>query len=76
MPELYEVLRGEVPAPFHLRQQPGLLRELPEDCAIFICNVYYREIGEQIREMGLKNPVAYFNDEYMPTFHFDRLRER
>ena len=55
---------------------PESLRELPEDCAIFICNVYYREIGEQIREMGLKNPVAYFNDEYMPTFHFDRLRER
>lgn len=55
---------------------PESLRELPEDCAIFICNIYYREIEEQIREMGLKNPVAFFNDEYMPTFHFDRLRER
>ena len=55
---------------------PESLRELPEDCAIFICNIYYREIGAQIREMGLKNPVAFFNDEYMPTFYFDRLKER
>ena len=55
---------------------PESLRELPEDCAIFICNIYYREIEEQLREMGLKNPIAYFNDEYMPTFYFDRLKER
>ena len=55
---------------------PESLRELPEDCAVFICNVYYREIEEQMREMGIKNPVEYFNDEYMPAFHFDRLKER
>ena len=55
---------------------PESLRELPEDCAVFICNIYYREIEEQLREMGIKNPVEYFNDEYMPAFHFDRLKER
>ena len=55
---------------------PESLRELPEDCAVFICNVFYREVEEQLRKMGIKNPVEYFNDEYMPTFHFDRLREQ
>jgi len=23
--------------------------------------------------MGIKNPIEYFNDEYMPSFYFDRL---
>ena len=55
---------------------PESLRELPEDCAVFICNIYYREIEEQLREMGIRNPVEYFNDEYMPAFHFVRLKER
>ena len=55
---------------------PESLRALPEDCAVFICNIYYREIEEQLREMGIKNPVEYFNDEYMPAFHFTRLKER
>jgi len=55
---------------------PESLLELPEDCAIVVCNIYYREIEEQLREIGIKNPVEFFNDEYMPTFHFDRLKER
>jgi len=54
-------------------KSPEQLRELPGDCAIFICNIYYREIEEQLRAMGLENPIAYFNDEYMPSFYFDRL---
>lgn len=54
-------------------KNPQSLRELPEDCAIFICNIYYREIREQILEMGVKNPIEYFNDEYMPSFYLDRL---
>ena len=49
---------------------PESLRELPEDCAVFICNTYYREIEEQLREMGIRHPVEYFNDEYLPTFPF------
>ena len=38
--------------------------------------VKYREIEEQLGAMGLKNPIEYFNDEYMPSFHFDRLEEQ
>lgn len=54
---------------------PEALKELSPDCAIFICNIYYREIERQLRKMGLKNPVEFFNDEYMPEFYFDRLDE-
>jgi len=54
---------------------PENLKQLPEDCAIFICNIYYREIKQQLDNMGIKNPIAYFNDEYMPTFYFDRLED-
>ncbi len=54
-------------------KSPESLRELPEDCAIFICNVYYEEIRTQLLEMGIRNPIAYFNDEYMPSFYTDRL---
>ena len=57
-------------------EPPERLRDLPPDAAIFICNVYYREIEEQLRGMGLSNPIEYFNDEYMPSFHFDRLEEQ
>lgn len=56
-------------------KKPESLKELPEDCAIFICNVYYREIEQQLRDMGIKNPIEFFNDEYMPTFYFDRLED-
>ncbi len=54
-------------------RDPECLKELPADCAVFICNIYYREIEEQIRNMGLSNPVEFFNDEYMPDFYFDRI---
>lgn len=53
---------------------PEALKEIAPDCAIFICNVYYREIEEQLREMGIINPIEYFNDEYMPSYYFDRLK--
>lgn len=52
---------------------PENLKDLPQECAVFICNIYYREIEQQLRDMGIKNPIEYFNDEYMPTFYFDRL---
>ena len=54
-------------------ESPEKLRELSPDTAIFICNIYYNEITEQLREMKLPNPIEWFNDEYMPTFHMDRL---
>lgn len=52
---------------------PEALKELSPDCAIFICNIYYEEIERQLRRMGIANPIEYFNDEYMPSFYFDRL---
>ncbi len=52
---------------------PTALLELAPDCAVYICNIYYREIEAQLRGLGIKNPVEYFNDEYMPSFYTDRL---
>lgn len=58
-------------------KSPEALKELPPETAVFICNIYYREIEKQLRGMGIPNPIEYFNDEYMPSFYFDRLeRER
>ncbi|MCI8660159.1 MAG: hypothetical protein HFG54_07930 [Lachnospiraceae bacterium] len=53
---------------------PEVLKELPEDCVVLICNIYYRDIESQLRKMGIQN-IAFFNDEYMPSFPFDRLKE-
>ena len=55
---------------------PETLKDLPKDCAVFICNIFYREIEAQLRQMGITNPIEFFNDEYMPTFYFDRLEDR
>lgn len=54
-------------------KNPEELKHLPEDTVIFICNIYYREIEAQLRQMGVQNPIEFFNDEYMPTFHFSRI---
>ncbi len=53
---------------------PEALKGLPKDCVVLICNIYYREIEAQLRELGVEN-IGFFNDEYMPSFYFDRLRE-
>lgn len=57
-------------------KSPDSLKTLPGDCAIFICNIYYREIERQLKDMGIKNNIEFFNDEYMPSFYFDRLERR
>lgn len=54
-------------------KNPDELRKIPQDCAIFICNIYYKEIEQQLRDMGIQNKIEYFNDEYMPSFYVDRL---
>ncbi len=54
---------------------PESLKELPADCAVFICNIYYREIEKQLRDMGVTNPIAFFNDEYMPDYYYERLED-
>lgn len=54
-------------------KNPEELRNIPKDCAIFLCNVYYREIEEQLRNMGILNPIEYFNDEYLPYPSFEEI---
>lgn len=49
-------------------RSPESLKELPDSCAVIICNVYYKEIAKQLKEMGIKNIEA-FNDEYLPVLH-------
>lgn len=47
---------------------PDDLKLLPEDCAVFVCNaIYYQDIEQQLSDMGIKNPVARFGDEYTLT---------
>lgn len=52
---------------------PEALKNLPDNCGVFICNIYYHEIEQQLRDMGVEN-IEFFNDEYMPSFYFDRLK--
>lgn len=54
-------------------KSPEELKNIPDDCAIFICNIYYVEIKKQLGDLGIKNPIEFFNDEYLPLFHFDRI---
>ncbi len=44
---------------------PKDLRTLPKDCGVIVCNVFYQEIAEQLREMGIEQ-IETFNDEYLP----------
>lgn len=52
---------------------PESLKHLPDNCGVIICNIFYREIEAQLRSMGIRH-IGYFNDEYMPSFYFDRLK--
>lgn len=53
-------------------RNPEELKSLPPECAVVICNIYYREIEAQLKELGVKN-IGCFSDEYMPSFYYDRL---
>ncbi len=46
-------------------KSPEVLSEISDDTAVFICNVYYYEIKEQLKKIGVKN-IEFFNDEYLP----------
>ncbi len=52
---------------------PEELTNLPEDCVIYICNMFYNEIKQQLIEMGVTNPIEFFNDEYLPIYYFNRF---
>ncbi|MBQ8519562.1 MAG: sugar phosphate isomerase/epimerase [Agathobacter sp.] len=54
-------------------KSPEALKNLPKDTVIMICNTHYFEIEQQLQEMGIENEITFFNDEYMPTFYFDRI---
>ncbi len=55
-------------------EPPDKLKELSPDTAIFICNSYYREITDQLKnEMKLPNPIEYFSDEYSIVMSQERL---
>ncbi len=54
-------------------KSPEALRGLSKDTVIMICNTHYFEIEQQLQEMGIENKITFFNDEYMPTFYFDRI---
>lgn len=54
-------------------KNPEELKNLSKDTAVLICNVYYREIEAQLRDMGIENPIERFNDEFLPRLPFKRL---
>lgn len=56
-------------------KDPESIKEISDNCGVFICNIYYREIEAQLRQLGVKN-IEYFNDEYMQSFYFDRLERK
>ena len=47
-------------------KNPQELKYLDPKTAIFICNMYYDEIEDQLAEMKLPNPIERFNDENLP----------
>ncbi len=53
-------------------KSPETLRELPEDTAVFICNLYYRDIEQQLKDMGVKN-IEFFSDEFMNNVNMNRV---
>ena len=64
----YSLLIGEQPV-YALDDEGNKIIEYIDDEG----NIYYQEIEEQLRNMQISNPIEYFNDEYMPSFYYDRL---
>ena len=67
-----EALWGQAVDGLPIRPPKDLLA-LPKDCAIFICNLFYRDIEAQLRAMGVPNPIEYFNDECLSRLYAGRL---
>ncbi len=53
-------------------KSPEALKNLPDDCGIIVCNMYYQEVKAQLQLLGVKN-IEYFSDEYMPSFYYDKF---
>ncbi len=56
-------------------KNPEELKKLSEDCGVYICNIYYREIEQQLKDLGVKN-IEFFNDEYLSSYYEGRLKRR
>ena len=53
-------------------QSPETLKELPEDTAVFICNLYYRDIEQQLHDMGISK-IEFFSDEFLNNINMNRV---
>ena len=53
-------------------KDPSCLKDIDDDTCVMICNIFYREVEAQLRELGVKN-TAYFSDEYLPSYYTDRV---
>ncbi len=53
-------------------KSPECLLDLPEDTGVFICNMYHREIEEQLKNMGVLN-VESFDCEFLPAYNQNRV---
>lgn len=52
-------------------KSPEVLRKLPPEYAVVICNTFYSEIAGQLRAMGIGN-IETYNDEYLPESLLDQ----
>lgn len=50
-------------------KEPEVLKKMPPECAVIICNTFYSEIAEQLRTMGIRN-IKTYNDECLPEGFF------
>ena len=44
---------------------PEVLKELPEGCAVIICNTFYEETARQLKALGVSQ-IGTFSDECLP----------
>ena len=48
-------------------KNPEILRSLPKGTGVFICNMYYEEIRNQLEDMEIQN-IEYYNDEFSDIY--------
>lgn len=53
-------------------EPPEKLLTLPEETGVVICNLYYRDIEYQLKEMGIKN-IEFFSDEFFNRRNMNRV---
>ncbi|SFC59603.1 sugar phosphate isomerase/epimerase family protein [Butyrivibrio sp. YAB3001] len=53
---------------------PKDLLTIPDSTCIIICNTFFREIKEQIKQMGIEADIVYFDGEYSPKMQMKYRR--